>query len=78
MAKLDPRILGAPDEEFTTIVDVARYGELRLQAVNLHRCQTSLFAFLPEDLTVSFFKNDSFVRAEPPWDNGSLETDLFQ
>jgi len=78
IAKLDPRTLGTPDEAFTTVVDVSQYRELRLQAVNLHRSQTSPFASLPEEFKVTFLKSDSFVRVHPPWDGGPLETDLFR
>jgi len=78
IAKLDPRTLGTPDEAFTTVVDVSQYGDLRLRAVNLYRSQISPFASLPEEFKVTFLKNDSFVRVQPPWEGGPLETDLFQ
>lgn len=78
IANLDPQTLGTPDGAFTTAVDVSEYKELRLQAVKLHRSQTSPFASLPEEFKDTFLKSDSFVRVRPPWDGGPLETDLFQ
>jgi len=78
IANLDPQTLGTPDEVFTTDVDVSAYGELRLQAVQLHRSQTSPFDALPEEFKLTFLKRDRFVRIQPPWDGGPLETDLFE
>ena len=77
MANLNPTTLGVADEEFTTVVDVSRYAELRLQAAKLHRSQASPFDLLPPDLTIPFLQRDQFIRLQPPWAGGPLETDLF-
>ena len=77
IGKLNPTTLGVADEEFTTVVDVSQYAELRLQAAKLHRSQASPFHLLPPDLTIPVLQRDHFIRLQPPWTGDPLETDLF-
>ncbi len=77
MARLDPNTLGAVDEDITTVLDVSRYIDVRIQAAQQHRSQRSPFARLPRELTREVLRRDFLIRAEPPWDRGEVEADLF-
>jgi LmbE family N-acetylglucosaminyl deacetylase len=77
MSKIDPNKVGVADEVVTTVLDVSDYVDLRIQASLEHRSQRSPFTTLPRELTKEVLCRDSWIRAEPPWEGGELETDLF-
>jgi LmbE family N-acetylglucosaminyl deacetylase len=68
---------GCPDEQITTVVDVAHLLPLRIAAMALHRSQASPYDGLPEDLVHAFLATDRLVRARPPWTGGERERALF-
>jgi LmbE family N-acetylglucosaminyl deacetylase len=67
---------GCPDELITTVVDVAHLLPLRLEAISLHRSQSSPYDDLPDDLQAAFLGTDRLIRARPPWLEGPLESEL--
>jgi LmbE family N-acetylglucosaminyl deacetylase len=69
--------LGRPDDEVTTVVDVADVLDARHAAIAAHRTQASPLAGLPPDLERLFLTQDHFVRLVPPWTGGPVETGLF-
>jgi LmbE family N-acetylglucosaminyl deacetylase len=69
--------LGVPDDEITTIIDVAHVASTRRAAIAEHRTQTSPFTGVSADLVTEILSKDYFVRAHPPWNGGPLETALF-
>ena len=69
--------VGCPDDEITTIVDVADLLPRRLEAIAIHRSQSSPYAGLPADLQAAFLATDRLIRARPPWRAGPLETRLL-
>jgi N-acetyl-1-D-myo-inositol-2-amino-2-deoxy-alpha-D-glucopyranoside deacetylase len=73
----DVAALGTPDEEITTVIDVAEHLAARERAMALHASQTSPFEGLPDDLRRAFLATDHLRRVLPPWPGGSLETSLF-
>ena len=77
MAQLDPNTIGVLDEDITTVLDVSHYVDARIQAAEQHRSQRSPFAILPRELTREVLRRDFWIRVEPPWDGGKVETDLF-
>lgn len=62
--------IGCPDEDITTIVDVADLVPRRLEAIELHRSQASPYDGLPADLQAAFLATDRLIRARPPWQGG--------
>jgi LmbE family N-acetylglucosaminyl deacetylase len=77
LAEMDPNTLGTADEEISTVLDVSPYLEARIHAAEQHRSQQSPFTMLPRELTTEVLSQDFWVRAEPPWHGGEMETDLF-
>lgn len=77
MAKVDLNTVGVADETITTILDVSDYVDVRIQAAQEHRSQRSPFTMLPREITNEVLCRDFWIRAEPPWDGGEMETDLF-
>jgi LmbE family N-acetylglucosaminyl deacetylase len=76
-AQVDDELLGRPDDELTTVVDVSEILPRRLAAMECHRTQSSPYDGLPEGLRDAFLATDRLVRARPPWRGGPLETALF-
>lgn len=72
----DVAALGTPDEEITTVVDVAAHLPARERAMALHASQTSPFEGLPEDLRRAFLATDHLRRVVPAWAGGERETCL--
>ena len=68
--------VGCPDDDITTIVDVADLLPRRLEAVALHRSQSSPYEGLPSELQAAFLATDRLIRARPPWQPGPLESRL--
>jgi N-acetyl-1-D-myo-inositol-2-amino-2-deoxy-alpha-D-glucopyranoside deacetylase len=65
---INPNTFGAPSSTITTRLDVRRYLDTKLDALNCHRTQfgkENLFASLPRDLAEDFLGWEFFVRANP-------------
>lgn len=73
---LDATELGRPDDEITTVVDVSAHMDRRRHAIAMHASQRSPYEDMPDDLVDDFLRYDRFVRVEPPWEGGALETAL--
>jgi LmbE family N-acetylglucosaminyl deacetylase len=69
--------LGRPEDEITTVVDVAHVMETRRAGIAEHRTQLSPFTGLSPELERTILSRDFFVRAVPAWEGGPKETDLF-
>jgi N-acetyl-1-D-myo-inositol-2-amino-2-deoxy-alpha-D-glucopyranoside deacetylase len=50
--------LGTPDDEITTVIDVAAHLPTRWQAIRAHASQTSPYDDLPDDLAREFLATD--------------------
>ncbi len=81
LADIDPETMGTPDDEITTIIDVAMHKAAKEQAARHHRTQTlgkDPFNWIPEPLRSSFLSTEHLVRAEPPFVSGEpKEKDIF-
>ena len=73
---LDPTTMGRPDEDITTVLDVADLVPLRWEAIRAHRSQHSPFEVMPEALQDAFLGVDRLVRVSPPWPGGPPEHEL--
>jgi len=65
---LNPNAFGAPSSTITTRLDVRRYLDAKLDALNCHRTQfatDNLFVSLPRDLAEEFLGWEFFIRANP-------------
>ncbi len=63
---LNPNAFGAPSSTITTRLDVRRYLDAKIDALNCHRTQfatDNLFVSLPRDLAEEFLGWEFFVRA---------------
>jgi LmbE family N-acetylglucosaminyl deacetylase len=69
--------LGLPDDQVTTIIDVAHVSETRRKAIAHHKTQASPFAGVSPELDELIMTRDYLVRAVPKWDGGPIETSLF-
>jgi LmbE family N-acetylglucosaminyl deacetylase len=69
--------LGLPDEQITTIVDVAHVGATRREAISCHKTQVSPFAGVSPELYELILSRDYLVRVIPKWNGGPIETSLF-
>ena len=67
--------VGTPDDEITTVVDVARHLELRWQAMRAHRSQAPPYDAMDADLQREFLVRDHLQRVDPPWSGGPPEAD---
>ncbi len=67
--------LGTPDEDVTTLVDVADLLELRWAAIRAHASQVPPFDAMDEALQREFLAVDRLLRLQPPWPGGPVETD---
>jgi LmbE family N-acetylglucosaminyl deacetylase len=75
--QLETTELGRPDDDITTVVDVSDHIDRRRSAIALHRSQRSPYDDMPDDLVDAFLRCDRFVRVEPPWAGGEIETALW-
>jgi len=69
--------LGLPDDQITTIIDVAHVSATRREAIAHHKTQTSPFAGVSPELYELILSRDYLVRAVPKWNGGPIETSLF-
>lgn len=65
--------LGTPDDEVTTVVDVADLLDLRWRAIRAHSSQVPPFDAMGEDLQHGFLAVDRLRRVDPPWPGGPTE-----
>lgn len=65
--------LGTPDEEITTVVDVAHLLDLRWQAIRTHASQVPPFDAMSPELQRGFLAVDRLRRVDPPWPGGAVE-----
>ena len=66
--------LGTPDEDLTTVVDVADLLNLRWRAIRAHASQLPPFDAMDERLQHGFLAVDRLRRVDPPWPGGPRET----
>jgi len=69
--------IGTPDEQLTTVLDTAAHYETRCAAIAVHASQASPFDGLPDALKRGFLATEHLTRANPPWNGGELEHDLW-
>ena len=77
----DPEVLGTPDEELTSIIDVRDYLSQKLKALFSHQSQIgpdSFFKRVPEELREEAFGYEYFVCVKGCKSSGSKEADLFE
>ena len=65
--ELDPESLGIPDEEITSVVDMAAYVDHKENAARCHRTQVqgNPFDWVPESLKVRVLSAEYLIRVEP-------------
>ncbi|MDA1219421.1 MAG: PIG-L family deacetylase [Chloroflexi bacterium] len=67
-ASMDVDLIGTPDAEVTTTVDVSRYVDTKVASLNCHRTQMSPngpFAQLPEEKVREYMRTEYFMLARP-------------
>ena len=77
----DPEVLGTPEEELTSIIDVRDYLSQKLKALFSHQSQIgpdSFFKRVPEELREEAFGFEYFVCVKGCKPNGRKEQDLFE
>lgn len=74
---LDRQGLGRPEEQISTVLDVADLQPLREQAIARHASQTSPYDGMPTDLRDDFLRTDRLVRLHPAWTGAAVETSIF-
>jgi LmbE family N-acetylglucosaminyl deacetylase len=74
---LDRQGLGRPEEQITTVLDVAHLVPVRERAIALHASQVAPYEGMPADLRTEFLATDRLVRLQPPWTGGELEHSLW-
>lgn len=73
----DRQALGRPEDEVTTVLDVAHQATTRERAAALHASQVSPFENMPVDLRTDFVSTDRLVRLQPVWAGGDVERSIF-
>jgi LmbE family N-acetylglucosaminyl deacetylase len=68
--------LGRPDDEITTMLDVASVLDRRNTAIAAHRSQASPFDGLDDALRAAFLTRDYLVRIVPAWNGAEVERTL--
>lgn len=69
--------IGTPDEQLTTVFDTGVHYDARCAAIAVHASQASPFDGLPDALKRRFLATEHLIRANPPWNGGGLEDDLW-
>lgn len=67
--------LGTPDEDVTTVVDVAAHLEQRWEAMRAHRSQVPPYDAMSDEMAQAFLGSDRLLRVLPPWSGGDVERD---
>ena len=66
--------VGTPDDEITTLVDVAGVLDRRREAIRAHASQVPPFDAMDPGLRHRFLAVDRLRRVDPPWAGGPVET----
>ena len=66
---------GTPDDEISTIVDVADHVGLRWRAIRAHSSQAPPYDTMTSQLQRRFLTTDHLLRVEPPWTVDDREHD---
>ena len=66
------------DQAVTTKISISKYYEASQRAAHCHRSQNGGSSRRIIDLLGRLTRFDTFSRAFPPWENGSVEKDLFE
>ena len=77
----DPEVLGTPDQELTSIIDVRKYLSQKLNALFCHQSQIgpdSFFKRVPEELREEAFGFEYFVCVKGCKLSNNKEIDLFE
>ena len=77
----DPEVLGTPEDEITTIIDVREYLSQKLEALNCHQSQigpNSFFRRLPKEWRDEALGYECFVCVNGCNTSDHKETDLFE
>ena len=74
MTELTGLPIGTPDDEITTVVDVASLLDRRGQAIRAHASQLPPFDAMDARLRRAFLTADHLRRVDPPWAGGPVET----
>ena len=74
---VDEPVLGTPDEEISTLVDVREHRERLARAMASHASQDSPYDDLPDDLRDAFLDTARARRVTPPWDGAVREHTLL-
>jgi len=77
----DPEVLGTPEDEITTIVDVREYLSQKLEALNCHQSQigpNSFFRRVPKEWRDEALGYECFVCVNGYNTSDHKETDLFE
>lgn len=77
----DPEVLGTPEDEITTIIDVREYLSQKLEALNCHQSQigpNSFFRRLPKEWRDEALGYECFVCVNGCNASDHKETDLFE
>jgi LmbE family N-acetylglucosaminyl deacetylase len=74
---LDRIGLGRPEDQITTILDVAHLEPRRERAIAMHRSQVAPFDGMPAELRSAFLRTDRLVRLQPAWTDSEPERELF-
>ncbi len=74
----DEPVLGTPDDEISTHVDVREHRERLARAMAEHASQDSPFDGLPPELRDAFLDTAHARRVVPPWDGTTIETALLE
>ena len=77
----DPEVLGTPDEDLTSIIDVRDYLTQKLEALFSHQSQIgpdSFFKRVPEEMREEAFGFEYFVCVRGCESNDGKEKDLFE
>ena len=78
--EVEPTVLGVPEAELTTRIDVGEYLDLKRAAMRAHASQiseTSFFLALPDEAFGRAFGTEWFIHRGVPRPVGSLETELL-
>jgi LmbE family N-acetylglucosaminyl deacetylase len=78
--RFDPEVLGTPDDEITTVIDVREYLPRKMEAINCHQSQIgpdSFFRSLPDEYRDEAMGYEYFSCIEGCSTMNRKETDLF-
>jgi LmbE family N-acetylglucosaminyl deacetylase len=77
----DPEVLGTPEKNITTIIDVREYLSRKLEALNCHQSQmnpNSIIRRMPKEFSDEAMGYEHFECVHGCNQTGTIETDLFE